>query len=165
PLHLAVPFPPSGIRRLFRARGVPVDITRKRLHHRRDVAPRERGVRVLQDLDVFLLCHRRVPPGSLSRSYSFYGRRRRVGLQELPDTPRRPARRSAELGDVRKIAVALFPVEAVPDDEDVRDLPADVVELHLGGALAPLRQERADLERSWISRVEVAQQVRKREAA
>src|SRR5262245_59842387 len=77
----------------------------------------------------------------------------------------RPVARSRERGDVRQVAVALVPVEAVADDEEVGDGEADVVEREVGRALTRLGEQRAHPERGGVTRLEVAQQIRQSEAA
>src|SRR6266508_2788315 len=64
-----------------------------------------------------------------------------------------------EAGDVRQVAILLLRVEAVANDEDVRDLAPEVVQGDVCGPLATLRDERAGLQRGRPARLEVAQEI------
>src|SRR5437588_5277699 len=72
--------------------------------------------------------------------------------------------RRVEYGDVREIPVPLAEVETVADHELVRDLEARVADGHVDLAARGLRQQRADLERRGIARLEVPDQIGERQA-
>ena len=63
-----------------------------------------------------------------------------------------------------QVAVALGVVEAVADDELVRDVEADVADRHVDLGGLGLAQQRADLDRGRAARPEVAQQPGQRQA-
>src|SRR5581483_9401738 len=69
-----------------------------------------------------------------------------------------------EHADVRQVPVALSEVEAVADDELVGNLEADPADRHVHLPPRRLRHQRHDLERGGLARLEVPDQVRKREA-
>src|SRR5436190_2573361 len=66
--------------------------------------------------------------------------------------------------DVGQIAVALAEIEPVADHEPVRDLEADVAHRHVDLAPGRLRHQGAHLEARRLPRLQVAHQVREREA-
>src|SRR6188508_1963126 len=66
--------------------------------------------------------------------------------------------------DVGQIAVALVVVEAVADDEPVRDREADVVDGDLGQPSRGLVEQAADPDRGRVALPEVAQEVVERQA-
>src|SRR5256714_2016108 len=68
-----------------------------------------------------------------------------------------------EHAHVGQVSVPLGEVEAVADHEAIRDLEADVAHGNVDLAPLRLRQERADLERRRLPRLEVPHQVRERE--
>src|SRR5437763_7449326 len=69
-----------------------------------------------------------------------------------------------QYGHVGQIPVPLAEVEAVPDHELVRDLEAGVADADVDLAAGRLRQERADLQRGRVARLEHPHQVRQRQA-
>src|SRR3954452_10280806 len=66
--------------------------------------------------------------------------------------------------DIGEVAVPLGEIEPVADDELVRDLEADVSHRDVDLAAAGLRQQGADLERRGLAGLQVAHQVRERQA-
>src|SRR5688572_7369921 len=80
-------------------------------------------------------------PSDLSRGYS----RSSVALRVF-----------AQRCDVREVAIALVVVEPVADREPVRDLEADVANRQVHTPSLRLGQQRADLERGRLARLQVA---------
>src|SRR6476620_6659953 len=70
----------------------------------------------------------------------------------------------AEHTDVGQVPVALREVQPVADHEAVRNLEADPAHGHIDLAAGRLGQERADLQRGRLARLQVANQVRERQA-
>jgi hypothetical protein len=64
---------------------------------------------------------------------------------------------------VREVPVPLGEVEPVPDHEAIRYLEAGVANVDLDLAALGLRQQRADLERRGLARLQHAHEVRERE--
>src|SRR5471030_396737 len=65
--------------------------------------------------------------------------------------------------DVGQIPVPLGEIEAVADHELVRNLEADIADVHLDLAASRLRQKRADLEARRPARLEVPDEIRERQ--
>ena len=68
-----------------------------------------------------------------------------------------------ELGDVRKVAVALPEIEAIAYDEDVGDLEAEVVDLHVRKTMNRLVEHHTYFEASWPAGPQVLADVAKSE--
>src|SRR5207245_10335305 len=65
---------------------------------------------------------------------------------------------------IGQLTVSLGEIEAVADHDPVRDLETDVADGHDDLAARGLRQESTDLEAGRLARLEVAEQIRERQA-
>src|SRR6478672_12005264 len=95
---------------------------------------------------------------SLSAGYQRLCSQTMALLRRLRDCVR------VQYGHVGEIPVPLPEVEAVADHELVRNLEARVADGDVDLAAGRLRQQRADLERRWVARLEHSHQVRQRQA-